>query len=293
MDKEKIMLAMDCMEGELVAEASETAKAAQKYSWRRAAVIAACLCLVLAGTVSAINTALRVDFFGGADWFDWLGRQQIHPEEAGAFWPNSTVRVPMEEFSDAVRQMAAEEPADHVNVRGFDSWEEIENFIGLEVANNSLLESAEKTGIKFYFNDELRAEGNALLDVRTDLNYLELSADYRLYGTNQVRVQATVISEQIPRETDFLEYGMAIAYTEDMTAEEYTMANGRLATIVSTPGMQEDGTLGAMYYYAVFQGDNAVIRVESSDLADKFPGMDHMRQQDALTTLKEVLDAFE
>lgn len=133
----------------------------------RAALAAAVLVLALAGTALA------------AEYFGWVKLRTLGPEEmqgaetlSGYLAEAEYERIPLENLAgEALRRAAAipapEEGGWYGEAWRFDSWTEAEEFLGLELADNPVLEGMEKADHSFGYG-EAYAEGPCLAIVDTD-----------------------------------------------------------------------------------------------------------------------------
>lgn len=143
MNKEKILSAMDHIDPALVEEADRAAPARRRIGWSRPGLIAACLCLVLAGTAVAAAGISKVrvsKWFDNVRYFDFVGDGRLYD---GFEVVGGVAYIPASSLSREVNQLAEEHPRESF-FQAFDDWEEIEEFIGRDLADNPVLESAQK-----------------------------------------------------------------------------------------------------------------------------------------------------
>ena len=133
MDKDKIMDAMEYIDPALVEEAGREAPAMKRgwRGWSRPAVIAACLCAVLAGTaVAAELSGVRiVDIWNNE--MRATGPDGTLEEVSGVTISRGIRYFSIDEFSQQIIELdqGFTEPA----ARSFSSWEEMEDFVGIRV----------------------------------------------------------------------------------------------------------------------------------------------------------------
>lgn len=296
MDKEKIMLAMGYIDAELVAEAAGSGKSVKKSSWKKVAVIAACLCLALMGTVLAAKSGVLFEFHSReAEWMQRMDESLI-----GGFWLSGAEVIQKEELSEELRALAADNP--DVRFYGFQTWDDMEKLVGIDLVNNPLLDEAEKRELRMSYLDPV-VKGHGILDIQQDdlgIRTLALDAYYGYFPAGakmsySVTLSA-MINPEVGTEDDHKFFGGC--YTEEqkeqMTTEEYEMANGQTATIVAIPMWTTDGQYMGNFYDAYFNGNKSMIAVQvksSSVLLE----IEEEKQYDqhALTAIKEILDAFE
>lgn len=143
MNKDKILSAMDHIDPALVEEADRAAPARRRIGWSRPGLIAACLCLVLAGTAVAaagISKVRVAKWFDNVKYFDFIGDDRLY---SGFRIVGGVAYIPAGSLSREVNRLAEEHPRESFS-QAFDDWEEIEEFIGRNLADNPVLESAQK-----------------------------------------------------------------------------------------------------------------------------------------------------
>ncbi len=265
MDKDKIMAAMEHIDADLVAEAAERKSAARKGGWRRAALIAACMCLALAGTVmAAVNIGFNLQILDTNELFTRPDERDTSPI-IGGHWASSSVRVPVAELSDEVKEL---EKSGKRRV-AFSSWADMEETLGLDVVNNPLLDKLPKKRVNFLdFDEQGNQSVHAYMQIYPDLREIHMDADYEMFGTLQIGLQVSVATDSMEEDRTG---GYGYHYTEEMlaasTTEEYTMANGEIAFIFYGPILQTDGDTSHndTLFKAYFQGENALVMLNAQD----------------------------
>lgn len=296
MDKEKVMMAMDHIDAELIAEAAGRGKSVKKSSWKKVAVIAACMCLALVGTVAAAGSGIPVEFYGND--YEWL--KKLDESLVGGYWTSGAAVIREDELSEEVRTLAAENP--DLRFYGFQSWEEMEQLIGIDLVNNPLLDEAEKRELTMSYLEPV-VKGHGILDIQQDdlgIRALALDAYYGYFPAGAKMSYSVTLSALVKPEvgTEGDDKFFGTCYTEEqknrMTIEEYEMANGQTATIVAIPKWTTDDKYMGNFYDAYFNGNKSIIsvQVKSSSVLLGIEGEEQYDQQ-ALTAMKEVLDAFE
>ena len=109
MDKEIILNAMNYIDEALVAEAASVKQCRRQTSWKRAALIAACLCLVLTVSVGAlIGSGALMRFLND---HKYVGLKKVRTEDltVALYGAESTVRISVDELSEEVKQLAMEQ----------------------------------------------------------------------------------------------------------------------------------------------------------------------------------------
>ena len=236
-----------------------------------AVLVAAVLVVVLAGAAMAYFSRVTVAPYG---------------DEGGYSVRAETGNVPLSELSEDVLQRAAE-----ASVSGellpFQSWEEAEEYLGLDIADNARLEQMEKSLRAMSVGED---DSPVLAPCLLLLWYYEsgrpdtidLSACYE-EGDSAVNVEAVLLVE----DPDFdweRPYHFANAVAEMSGAEQYVTPGGLETTIVtSRETFREDVVFTKCE--AEFVLGRAFFRVWIS-----VPDGDSVEGSESL--LKEVLDAY-
>ena len=236
-----------------------------------AAFVAAVLVIALAGTALAYFSRVTVAPYG---------------DEGGYSVRAETGNVPLSELSEDVLQRAAE-----ASVSGellpFQSWEEAEEYLGLDIADNARLEQMEKSMRAMSLGED---DSPVLAPCLLLLWYygsgrpdtIDLSACYE-EGDYAVNVEAVLLVE----DPDFdweRSYHFANAGAEMSGAEQYVTPGGLETTIVtSRETLREDAVFTKCE--AEFVLGRASFRVWIS-----VPDGDSVEGPESL--LKEVLDAY-
>lgn len=251
----------------------------------RAALAAAVLLLALAGT------ALAAGVFGQV-LIKLDDPDETNFSGSGYSGQAEYRTIPAENLSDAARQRAAE-MEETTGSWEFDSWAAAEEFLGLELVRNPVLEEmplcrkrGELSGCgALVINFSGPEEGEAVPFL------ILLSAAYQGEGCRLT--QSAYLQFQYPgypeRETGF---GLG-THTGETYLENYVTPNGINASIVTTTGTRGHGVTGTKLAYtdysAYFLWNDVFysLHTEVSDPAG------HPDAVNALTTLKAVLDAYE
>lgn len=238
MDKDKIMDAMEYIDPALIEAAGREASAAKRgrKGWGRLAVIAACLCAVLAGTaVAAELSGVRV-----VDFFNHEARSVNpgwEPEiYSGYAVENDVNYFPIGALSPEIAEI--DRTAERTVCRSFSSWENLEEFVGLDIMANAVLEEA-PAGVGV----DLGIEGGrgryvACVNAYKGEGVFRVSANgsFRLHGRRtysggwaegiSVEVEAEVFTEREskwgPGEYSAIYYGN----DTEVSSEEYVTASG-------------------------------------------------------------------
>lgn len=135
-EREEAMLA------DLLNEKKEVSGMKQINSKRRipaAVLVAAVLVIALAGT------ALAAEYFGWLEWVRPIEPGEFLDDSAQAGYRTAAVydKIPAESLTPEALAWITSVPGDgerNYDTRTFDTWQEVENFLGLELADNALLE---------------------------------------------------------------------------------------------------------------------------------------------------------
>lgn len=275
----RMMEAMGFVSPALV-ERAECSPAKGRRRLPRAAAIAACLCLALAGTALAGEALLGVrvsDFFTGF-WDD--GTERAY---SGFTIEGGITFLPVEDLSEEARSQAMEAPQTS-QLLPFLSWDDAEDYFGLELQNNALLDQGHQANRYYSKGWERRYPCAAWLASDTKgPTAIDLSALYELENSVRVEVRATVYTERM----DYVEVPSRINFYpdgSDFTQEDYTTPDGLEASILEIAPPSGEPVQTQPYYIAVFTLNGALFQVEA-DCASN-PAR-------ALESLKEVLDAFQ
>lgn len=313
MDKDKIMEAMGYIDPGLVEEAGREAAAVKRgrRGWSRPAVIAACLCAVLAGTAVAAELAgVRILDF-------WENETRVvdpdgaREEVSGVTISRGIRYFSIDEFSRQIVEMdrGFTEPA----ARSFSSWEEMEDFVGIRVMENPVLAAVRSGGAV----DVGLPDGEGRFVARFDpgpghasdgVTPMEGIVGITLYGGYYlhrgdpdlrpwngicVDVSAELALDTENRPLDEME----MFYSPDeaaVTRETYVTSNGLSALISKAEIPEREGgsapSPAVDWYTAYFTLDGVFFRVSTVD----YKGFNGGNIPAGLVeeTLKEVLDGF-
>lgn len=160
MDKRKVIEAMDYIDPALIEAADVRQEETRRIQWKRPALIAACLCLVLAGTAIAAELAgVHVsDFFEGTVT-DFQGRER--DAVSYEYQANGIRRIPGDSLAPTVSEYIARNRGSdggYYITRGVDSMERAEEFLGLDLPDNPVLDQAKHGLVGFAKGDSLAGE---------------------------------------------------------------------------------------------------------------------------------------
>ena len=313
MDKDKIMDAMEYIDPARVEEAGREAPALKRgrRGWSRPAVIAACLCAVLAGTaVAAELSGVRIVDI-------WDNRTQtVDPdgtlEEVSGVTISRGIRYfSIDEFSQQIIELdqGFTEPA----ARSFSSWEEMEDFVGIRVMENPVLAAARSGGTVHVGLPDGEGRFVARFDpgpghASDGVTPMEGIVGIKLYGSyNRRRGDPDLwpwgglcinVSAELALDTEnsFLDE-IELSYSSDeavITRETYVTSNG-LSVLISKEEIpeREGGSVPSPavdWYTAYFTLDGVFFSVSAVDYKDFNGG--NIPAGLVEETLKEVLDGF-
>lgn len=266
MKKEHIMDAMDYIDPALIAAADAPAPRRGGRSWARYGLIAACLCLALAGTAfAAQRLGVRiVDGGGDAEPDVWL--------EGGIAY------YPVDRLSDELRALENE----HTYKR-FNSWLEAEAFIGVDLMNNPVLDASPATNFSVAYVEEeygINIRGRFLVSTSVGLDYVRLDGCYEM-GDVDLTVEAQLYTDRMTEKTpdwDERFYGFTFPEGTETSQEFYTASNGLEAQILEIDRPHKDTCLAA----CSLNGVPIIIKAHSDN------GLEEARE-----ALYQVLDGFE
>lgn len=262
-------------------------KHTQEHPWKRrlpaAALVAAVLALALTGTALA------------AEHFGYLRFTPLNVAGETGYWIETTTpNISKEQLSEEFLARLEEKPY-QAQVFPFTSLDELEAFIGLEIADNPRLELMEQElhdSKPFQPHDPI-VQGNWLLDADCTEDGL-LCSLHALSSYYEENFYVDVTAAALLKESDSdIDYAYKVGYgvtteTESVDTENYVTPNGIEVTIFTaeTPMIGENGPCTIITYEANFTLNNFIFHlrtsVEETQSADR-----------TLATLKEVLDAYE
>lgn len=299
---------------------------AKKHSLRpvRIAVAAACLCGLLVGGAFAAEAIWGVPVFTPMDTSPMTGEEfhgfttvievpeeveipegtKVNPLEEQEI--NGVFKLPVDSFSQTVRDAAANLSARTLGQMSFNVWEKAEQFLGKDLMNNAVLADA-RPGTVFYGDGNSVREAACLVQYTAMdgiltgasansvwyLNYVDMPVDGLtdpdggtiISSSVPVRVEVLVQSytKHSPIAPDEMFVGLGFPKNYTFTPETYTTPSGLVVNIVAV-NRPDDYYGQTTEYYAQFAFNGNAVTVSSAFIPDS----DH-----ALATLKQVLDAFE
>lgn len=250
-----------------------------------AALVVAVLVAVLAGT------ALAREYFGRVDVLPVNGDYKNGYKVHSAFQS-----ILSEHLSEEALEYAARKNSDTEDLV-FGSWSEAEEFLGLEIADNPMLEEMAQSEWIPLHECDLTPEDSRDCTVRMGChrgvpNIIEVHADYfgdyfeeGPFGVTvfaYVRVKAAEDQEDIP-------FSISSGDAEIVSEEKYVTPKGIEATIITRIGtgtlFQDGTTYRQASYFAYFSYHNAVFQLITN--------FNEENADASLNLLKEILDAYE
>ena len=275
----------EAMLADLLREEKEVSS--MKQTTRRripaAALVAATLVVVLAGT------ALAGGYFGRLDVSPVGGDYKNGYHVQGAYQ-----NILRESLSEELLDFLAQTQKDGKElIFQFGSWSEAEEFLGLEVANNSLLDKMARSDWEPSPESDITQE-----DWRRCTIYMD--SDRGL--PDRILLHADYWSEEAPSSVTVLAYMRVKAEgqsdqpfsreqrdIENVSAEQYVTPSGLEVTIFTQDSTVIDGMDGSTFqqanYTAYFSLNNAMFELHTLFNEDKADAV--------LSFLKQVLDAYE
>lgn len=228
----------------------------------RAGLMAACLCLALAGTALAaqvygvrLQDARHEDQF----WFEAVG---------------GAVRRPLDDLSEEVRALEGA-----YAVQAFKTWAELEQFVGLNLMDNPVLDAAPAQRFSVSFDGRT---GPFLARVYPDQSLIHAIGCFEL-GEADIELQGFVYtdrSEGPDRDPDDPFWGFSLPEEAELTREAYATPSGLEAQLLlaDSPEEAQDVFLAAFS----LNGTPFLLHVHSCGDVDQ-----------ARTVLLQILDGFQ
>ena len=214
------MDAMDHIDPALIAAADAAAPRRGGKRWVRYGLIAACLCLALAGTAfAAVEQYFGVRIVDGVrtDMDVWL--------EGGINY------YPLDSLSEEVQTL---DDPDHA-IRVFSSWDEMEGFIGVNLMDNPVLDAspAEHYYQKWTVGSS-RAEGRFLAIGSAGLSHIRVIGCYEI-GKVNISIMGFLFTDCTTESMeDWDQRFLGYSYPDgtELSWETYTTANGLEAQVI-------------------------------------------------------------
>lgn len=256
MRKEDVLNLMTDLPPDLIEEADFDTPAKRRLpKLARAGLIAACLCLVLIGATGAAQLlGVRILDFGGGYFRLW----------------GKAACLPYDSLSDQIKALG-----DQGRTVAFPSWQEMEDFIGLDLMNNPVLDGAGTTDYTIEFDGE---NVQHVLSIGYQLTSVSTISCFQL-GDVRINLQSRFYTDRI----DDLDEGsisdFSLAEGSKTGRERYTAPSGLEAMLLRID-RERDNYHG---YQAVFSlnGVSFVLGIHS-----------YHSEEEARAALVQILDGF-
>lgn len=287
-NKEQLLAFMNEIDPALVEEVELNGRKRRMSAPLRAGLVAACVCLVLLGTAAAgvVSGWLRVN---GIDYSPFTyangGKNSFATVKITS---DGTVYIPLDQFS----QEAQDVPRSSTYLpqyRSFDSWDRAEEFLGIEIANNPVLDQLEP--ISQSIEDSIY--GTKLDDIgcsvtfsgRTEAPGICLGTMYPLETDDGVtfRLIINAFITTRPLESGEKNSDMIFDGCQMPAVEDYVTPTGLQATIAVAGRGFEPGHGGAVCQ-TVFQLNGAHFTLFTFYTGDD--------PNQIVNAMKEILDAY-
>lgn len=267
MNREQIMEAMSHIDPALIESADLNISPTKhpRRVWHRPAVIAACLCLALAGTAAAsawIAGFNSVDFFKDAIYED-------RSYQGYTLWGGMRF-FPLDVLSQKVLDIAAENPCTTISLEA-SSKERLEDLCGLELPESLEPDNMVRRGFTAAMSCD--QEGPTCITYQDSFRGKE---DLTL----QLEVQVEIYTERMYAPDLELSTGYFIPSEYTVETEEYTTATGQTALLTHSYKFMTSSPEET--YYADFAWDGMVYHLKAS-----CPG----KPEQALLTIQQAVEA--
>lgn len=304
MKPEPVLTLMSSLDPALIEEADLALPARRRLpKAARAGLIAACLCLALVGTAAAgvVVGWIRVSKTSFLQFEHRDG--QLRSIAEVQITADGNTYIPLENFSQQSRDYA-DSFLSLPRYKGFDSWDEAEEFLGLHIADNAVLDEAQpftQPDLDYTTMSDFGLPGHTdysrhdrgwtteqshLVGFfgRTDSpSYIEVTGNYQIgkTGSNdsfQLSVRANMFTQ--PRDSDEHHYNVGFRGTDEPVTEHYVTPSG-LQTVIITARSPDDSSMAC---YASFQLNGAYFYLSTFYFCDD--------PDQLVSTIKEILDAY-
>lgn len=311
MNSERIIEAMGHIDPALVESADRKASRERRSrrGWSIGGVIAACLCLLLAGTAVAAEMA-GVHVVGIFDSKLTVSPDGTEELVAGYTVSRGVKYFSVEDLSQKVVELnrTIQEPT----AKSFSSWERMEEYLGIQVLDNPVLANAHAGGgfdvgvpggqgrCVVYFDSGPGHKADGVTPM-TGITRIELMGGYYLhYNDPDLQpwqgVYVSVSAELLLSTENNIQDEMSLLYEEDVsfTYEEYITTNGLHTLLFKAEVPEREGgsvpSPAVDWYEAEFTLNGVFFQVSAVDYKDFNGG--NIPSGLVEETLKEVLDGF-
>ena len=263
----------------------------------RAAIVAACICMMIPVTAWAAKSIFGVVKITIGEGKDFEGKDAVvmHRDV------ENVEHIPLEDFSPYLQELKETEWL------YFDSWEDAEEKIGVDFLNNTILDDENTqpyTRKKKYKYDERGLAYAALKTKATPYRGVYYVADEQFFSASfsaeyyrqRIRFMITTYmtaDHPLMTEEIFLVYhGFGERYYKEnvnITIEEYVTKNGIPATIYYK---DSDSPFGLIHPYAYFSVNNISYHIEFTQFDSQQGETGAQTKERLLALMREILDGF-
>lgn len=263
----------------------------------RAAIVAACICLMIPVTAWAAKNIFGITKITVETGKDFYGKDALvmHRDV------ENVEHIPLEEFSPYLQELKETEWL------YFDSWEDAEEKIGVAFLDNTLLDDENTqpyTRHKQYRHDDRGSAYAALKTKATPYRGVYYAAEEQFfaasfsaeYWRNRVRFMVTTYmttDHPLMTEEIFLVYhGFGDRYYKEnvnIITEQYVTKNGIPATIFYADYSNPFGWIDPHAYFSV---NNISYHIEFSRFDQQSGETDEQTNERLLALMREILDGF-
>lgn len=231
----------------------------------------------------AIGLAAAVLLVGTAAAAHYAGISIVDSrEETGDIWlAGGIAYYPVDELSEEAKALA---PKDTLSAgKAFDSWQELEDFLGIDLMNNPLLDKspAKRYSTMHTFENGRSVEGRFVLMADSGLTSFHAEGCYEI-GEININVDAYLYTDKMEQLGTFTENFIGYVFPDDtqVSWEGYTTAGGVEAQVmeIQRPEGVRNSAVGAVS----FNGIPVVVRVHTKG-----------NTQEARQVLLQILDSFQ
>ena len=259
----------------------------------RTAVIAACACVVLIGGTFAATYVAGFSAFETYEAGDLIFKDVGKIAHSGYRLSGGMAPIPVQEFSDEVQAL----PEGNTQVI-FDSWEEAEQFLGVQLERNALLEEMEHA---LCIDPKLERNTHCVLRFSVGDNGLEqvFAEAYYTEGGNHILSSVSVNwYALITTENSDRTHAYEVLYPSEreLRVEEYTGAGGMEAIIVETKTPESDSirTFSGQEYCVVdYEGYFSLNGIAYCVNVWGYSPLDYVENTLALDLLKQIIDSYD
>lgn len=238
--------------------------------WRQV-VLAAAACLALMGTAAAAH---------------YVGVSIAENKENGFFeFSGGMTYYPADQLSDEVKAFVAEYAGGYAVMKAFPSWEEMEDFLGVELADSPLLDASPAQNFhKTIDNGEERVSGRFILTAYQGLAQFIADGCYELDGCS-INVQAFLFTDRQEESQDLnnVFYGLGdFSGGTDVSWEACTTPGGRQAQAIEIDHSYASGLWDTCIGAVSLNGIPILVRVSARE-----------NMANSYQVLMRVLDSFQ